>query len=227
MTCVILVPIKDPMQAKSRLSGLLDKQERFILVCSMLEDLARALLPLPCPVAMVTSSDAAAARAEALRWRVLREPEQVSESHSIDAASRTLEAEGADRVLRLPADIPSVTTSDIAELIEMTLPAPAAVLAPSHDRNGTNALLRMPPLAFPSLFGANSFARHLREAQSLGVNVRIVENPRLALDLDNPQDIAHFLAQSVDCETYRTLMSMNIEEKLAHYDRQIRQHTRA
>jgi 2-phospho-L-lactate guanylyltransferase len=217
VNAVILVPVKEHSRAKSRLSPLLTPHERGAIAWAMFKDLIRALSPLPYPVALVTNSSRAAARVEMLGWRVLWEEEQVSESASIDAASRLLAAEGADAVLRLPADLPLIQSRDIAEILSLPITTPSTVLAPSWDRMGTNALLRTPPGLFPSHFGPDSFALHVREASDRGIPFRVVENPRLALDLDDVSDIVRFLAQPADGETYRTLMKLDIQERLAHH----------
>jgi 2-phospho-L-lactate guanylyltransferase len=183
----------------------------------MLEDVIQALLPLAFPVAIVTNSARTAVRAEKQGWRVLWENEQISESASVDAASKRLASEGVDAVLRLPADLPLVQPGDVESLLSLSIAAPCAVLVPSWDRTGTNALLRMPPALFPSRFGPNSLALHLEEAATAGAQVKVVENPRLALDLDDPSDIVRFLAQPTDCRTYRALIDVNIEERLARH----------
>jgi len=217
MTSVVLVPVKEHAKAKLRMSPLLSGQERSLLAWAMLEDVIQALLPLALPAAVVTSSARAAARAEKLGWRVFWEEEQISESASVDAASQRLASEGVDAVLRLPADLPLVQPGDVEELLSLSIAAPCAVLAPSWDRMGTNALLRTPPALFPSRFGPNSFALHLGEAAGTGAQLKVVENPRLALDLDDASDIVRFLAQPADCRTYRTLMDLNIEERLTRH----------
>ncbi len=217
MTGMILVPIKDPARAKSRLSDLLTAPERSLLAWAMLEDLISVLEPLPWPVAFVTSSERAAARAAGLGYRVLWEGGQISESASVDAASRILKGEGVDAVLRLPADIPLAKTGDVEELLAQPVAAPCAILVPSWNRMGTNALLRMPPDLFPSRFGKNSFERHFREAAAVGAQVRIVENVHLALDIDDPTDVARFLAQPVEGETRRLLGELNVSRRLRHH----------
>jgi 2-phospho-L-lactate guanylyltransferase len=214
MTPVILVPVKEEARAKMRMSMLLSAQERSLVARAMLEDTIQALLPLAFPVAIVTNSVRTAGRVEKLGWKVLWEEEQISESTSIDAASKRLESEGVDGVLRLPADLPLVQPGDVEDLFSPGIAAPCAVLAPSWDRTGTNALLRRPPALFPSRFGPNSFALHLEEAAAAGAQIRIVENPRLALDLDDASDITRFLAQPTDCLTYHLLVGLNIKERL-------------
>ncbi len=217
MNAVILVPVKESARAKSRLSPLLIPQERAMLAWAMFDDLTRALSPLPYPKALVTDSRRAAEYVERLGWQVLWELDQISESVSIDNASKLLATEGAETVLRLPADLPLLQTRDVEEMLKPLAATPSAVLAPSWDRMGTNALLRTPPCVFPSHFGPNSFSLHLREAADRGVPLRVVENPRLALDLDDFTDVARFLSRPAEGETYRTLMKLDIQERLAHH----------
>jgi 2-phospho-L-lactate guanylyltransferase len=197
------------------MSPLLSAADRSQLAWAMLEDLIHALTPLPFEVAMVTNSGRAASRAAALHWRVLREEHQVSESASVDGASRFLAQEGYQAVLRLPADLPLLLPDDVTELMQAPVAPPCAVLVPSWDRKGTNALLRTPPDLFPSRFGPDSFTRHLHEAEAAGARVKIIENPRLAFDLDDPADLARFLIHPVPGETYRTLMDLKVMERLA------------
>ena len=215
MSCVILVPVKDHALAKSRMGPFLTAQERSLVAKAMLEDLIRALLPLAFPVAVATNSRQIAARIAKLGWRLFWEEKQISESASVDAASGHLADEGARAVLRLPADLPLIQTGDVAELCLETPQAPCAVVTPSWDGTGTNALLRTPPALFPSHFGPGSFALHAEAASRVGACLRIVQNPRLALDLDDVTDIARFLSSPSECETYRTLMELNAKERLA------------
>jgi 2-phospho-L-lactate guanylyltransferase len=180
----------------------------------MQEDLFRALLPIPCPIVIVTNSARTAARLDGTGWRILWENDQTSESESVDTASRLLSAEGVEAVLRLPADLPLVQTEDIAGLLSQPIEAPGAILVPSWDKRGTNALLRTPPGVFPSRFGPDSFALHVREARAAGAHLQILESPRLALDLDDAADIARFLARPAPGETYQALSDLHIKERL-------------
>jgi 2-phospho-L-lactate guanylyltransferase len=214
VSAVILIPVKDQSRAKSRLSRLLGPEERAQLAWAMLEDLIAALSGVPWEIAMVTDSTRAAARAEELSWRVLWEHDQTSESASVDAASRILSREGAGQVLCLPADIPLIQSEDIDEFFKYPFTSCEAALAPSWDRKGTNALLRSPPTLFPSRFGPGSFMLHMAEARNAGARIRIIENPRLALDIDDPADVARFLDQGVPNHTSRTLLHLNLKKRL-------------
>jgi 2-phospho-L-lactate guanylyltransferase (CobY/MobA/RfbA family) len=46
-------------------------------------------------------------------------------------------------------------------------------------------------LAFPFQYGPASFRHHSARAADLGVDLRVVRDPRLALDVDRPDDLRH------------------------------------
>lgn len=219
MEITILIPVKDLADAKTRMSPLLSSRERVMIARAMFEDVARALAPLPSPVAVITSSAAAAEKARGLGWRIMEEPWQTSESESVDSACVRLYREGIRAVLRLPADLPLLRTEDVSGMIEPCLESPAVVIAPSRDGTGTNALLRTPPDLFPSRFGPGSFALHLEEARRAGARIRIVENERIALDLDDASDILHFMASPTHTETWRILAALDVEKRIQEHAR--------
>ncbi len=218
MSTFILIPVKQPKNAKSRMSRILSARERAQLARAMFEDVACTVESMRIPVAVVTNSDDAARRARKCGWRIMWESCQISESASVDAASAQLRREGARAVLRLPADIPSVTPADLELILADCLPAPYAALVPSADRMGTNAVLRRPPDLFPSRFGHNSFVLHLQEALRSRVQIRIIENNNIALDLDDERDLRSFLLRPSKTRTCQLLRKLEIEERLARRD---------
>src|SRR5262245_9329593 len=190
MQPVILIPVKDPEQAKLRMAPELATEERSRLAWAMFQDVARALRSISpaSQIAVVTGSARAANAARESGWRVFWENWQISESASVDRASHLLATQGTEAVLRLPADIPLVEPEDIHALLNQTLENGASILVPSRDFLGTNALIRMPPNLFPSRFGHNSLVLHTQEARRVQASLKILENKRIALDLDTPSD---------------------------------------
>ena len=215
MKLVILIPVKDPARAKHRLAPLLTSVERERMAWAMFQDVARALHGIAAQTATVTNSARVAGWAAGMGWRVMHEAKQVSESFSVDAASRQLAGEGIDAVLRLPGDLPLIQSGDVQELIGCALPPGSALMVPSWDLGGTNALLRTPPDLFPSRFGPDSLVLHMGEALSARAHVKIIQNPRIALDLDEPGDIARFMEQESETETRHLLTELHIHERLA------------
>src|SRR5215831_4081036 len=131
----IVVPVKDPANCKTRLSGLLAAETRQRLASVMFADVARALSGVRQAdgIFIVTSYIPAHQRARMLGFDVLLEAAQESESASVDWASRELEARGFDEVMRLPADIPLVTAEDIDGLLELGIQRPGALMVPSRE----------------------------------------------------------------------------------------------
>jgi 2-phospho-L-lactate guanylyltransferase len=187
----LLLPIKELRQAKQRLASFLNPKERFELAQAMLADTIRAVRGVRSAdkIFVVTSHIPAMQAAEANGWELLREQQQISESVSVDAASRLCAERGVTSLLRLPLDVPLVHASDIDELLEIDCTAPTLVIVPSRDGTGTNAILRTPPALFPSHFGAGSFAKHCGEAERAGAQIVVRRNERLEMDVDDEADL--------------------------------------
>jgi 2-phospho-L-lactate guanylyltransferase len=216
MMRAILIPVKDPTRAKMRLAGLLSPQERGRLVWAMFEDVARAAAQSKRAdrIFVVTSCEPIMQAARSFGWGVIAEDRQLSESESVDGASRQLAQLGFDAVMRVPADLPMARAEDLDALLEFDLTPPASLLVPSRDGTGTNVLLRSPADLFPSRFGPNSLLLHLEEAARAGSPCSIVNNYRLALDIDEPADIAEFLAVGRGTRAHAALIEMGIFERI-------------
>jgi 2-phospho-L-lactate guanylyltransferase len=142
---------------------------------------------------VVTNYEPALRVAEENGWEILREGRQISESDSVDAASRICEGRGVTGLLRVPLDLPLVQSQDIDDLLGLPGDAPALAIVPSRDGTGTNAILRMPPTLFPSHFGKGSFLHHVREAERVGARVIFRRSARLELDVDDESDLRTLL----------------------------------
>ena len=208
----ILLPIKDLANVKQRLSSLLSAADRSELVRAMLKDVASALNLCRAAdrIVVVTQDPWVRDYATAQQWDVLLEDHQVSESASVDRASVILRRQGVQTILRVPGDIPLVQPNDLDFLLTMKVNAPGAVLVPSQDRTGTNALLRTPPDIFPSRFGRNSCFLHQEEAGQAGAAVTVIENPRISLDIDEPADILEFCKRGEGTATFEILEALGI-----------------
>jgi len=215
----VLIPVKAPSSAKQRLATVLSSEERIALTWAMLKDVGHALAgaKLVDTILTVTNDPAAIQYALEQSWEVLQEDQQISESHSVDWASSSLMKRGATVVLRLPGDIPLLRAEDVDSLLSVELTSRAALLVPSRDGSGTNALLRKPPDAFPSRFGPNSFRLHRQEAIHAGVALKVIENPRIALDIDDITDLAVLWAQDRQTLAARAIADMCLTRKLLNW----------
>ena len=212
----LLLPIKDLRNAKQRLAGVLTPEERFGLAEAMLADTFRAVQGVrrADKIFVVTNYDPALRVAKENGWEILREEQQISESDSVDAASRICEGRGVKALLRVPLDVPLVQASDIDDLLAVECEEPGLVIVPSRDGMGTNAILRMPPGLFPSHFGMGSFAKHVGEAECIGARVILRRSERLEMDVDDEADLRALLKNDLSgTETGRWLRESGVEAR--------------
>jgi 2-phospho-L-lactate/phosphoenolpyruvate guanylyltransferase len=189
-----VVPVKDTALAKQRLAAAVPSPLRQALMLAMLEDVMAALAEAPGLAGrLLVTTDPAATRLAA-RYDAICMIEGAHDGHTgaVAAAARRLAAEGAAGMLTLPGDIPLVTADEIGRLLAAHRPAPSFTIAPSHDEQGSNAVLVSPPAAVPLRFGENSFFPHLAAAEARGIAPSVLHLPGIALDIDNPADLAHF-----------------------------------
>jgi 2-phospho-L-lactate guanylyltransferase len=187
----LLIPVKALADAKQRLASQFSPEKRAALADALWQDFFNILAEVRSAdrIFVVSAEPRVLARALELRWEAIPETTQQSESDSVDYASQLCQAQGATALLRLPVDLPLAKAADIDSLLARVPPAPGVVMVPSRDGDGTNALLRTPPALFPSHFGSGSFTRHVEEARQCGARIEALRNPRLELDVDEPEDL--------------------------------------
>ena len=146
---------------------------------------------------VVTGDDKVAAIAATAGAEVIREPAENGETSAVDFARLEMKNAGCEAVLILPGDMPLVGAADIEQVLAQApvdAAAPFALLVPSHDRKGTNALLLAPPDIIKLRFGYDSFAYHMSQVTAQGLPIRFIENEHIALDIDEPKDLERFLS---------------------------------
>jgi 2-phospho-L-lactate guanylyltransferase len=167
----VLVPIKGFGVAKERLAAVLDGPARAELARRMAAQVLAAAAPLP--VAVVTADDEVAAFADEHGAAVVDDP-------GVDA----LAAAGFDEVVVAHGDLPQA-----AGLAALTGAGDTCTLVPDRRGDGTNVLVVPASSGFRFAYGPGSFARHVAEAERLGLVVRAVRDARLGWDVDLPEDL--------------------------------------
>ena len=192
-----VVPVKDTGDAKRRLAGVLNGARRQQLALAMCEDVLATLTGVRelAGIVVVTVDPAAAVMAARYGARVSSAGAREGHTGAVSAAARELAREG---MLTVPADIPLVEGDDIRELIDVhrrtTRDARAFTIVPARDERGSNAIVCSPAGAVPLRFSADSFVPHLAAAKRCAIEPTVVHVPRIALDIDTPDDVAQFLA---------------------------------
>ena len=211
-----VVPVKDTHTAKQRLAAVMKQETRTLLAHAMLEDVLAAVAAAALAGLVVVTADPAAmeiARRHGARF--LSAGGERGQTHAMRYAVETLAAEGRKAILTLPIDIPLVTGEEIDAVIAAARRDPEFVIVPAHDRQGSNAILCAPPAHVPLSFGNHSFEPHLEAARRQGIEPRVVELPGIGLDIDNPPDLAAFLAIPSQTRTRRLLDSLDEDARIA------------
>jgi len=212
-----LISVKGFRNAKQRLSPLLGTEDRELLAEAMFRDVLHGVMGARGLEAtfVVTGNERVAEIAARMGAAVIREPAETGETGAVDFARLELKRAGREAVLILPGDMPLVHASDIEQVLAQVpagATAPFALLVPSHDRLGTNALLLAPPDVIRLRFGYDSFTYHLSQVSARGLPLRFFENEAIALDIDEPQDLRRFLAVGRDDgETYRLASGLVVQ----------------
>jgi 2-phospho-L-lactate guanylyltransferase len=210
-----VVPVKDTWQAKQRLAGVLSGAQRQELALAMLEDVLAVLARVDelAGILVVTADAAAAAIAARYRAGVMDEGARDGHTGAVAAAVRRLVGDG---MLTVPGDIPLLEPDDVRRLVSahreaMRRGARAFIIAPARDEQGSNAVLCSPIGAVPLRFGEDSFFPHLAAARSRGIEPEVVRVPRIALDIDTPQDLALLLGTPARTRAHALLRRWRID----------------
>jgi 2-phospho-L-lactate guanylyltransferase len=184
-----VVPAKSLSGAKSRLLRHLPRSAVERLCLAMLCDVVDALRAVPAlaRVAVVTPDEAVAEAARSAGAEVLLRPDPGLNA-AIDSAAAIVAPGADDGVLVVLGDVAGARSAEIERLLD-ALPGRGVALAASRD-GGTCALLRVPRDVIPAGFGPESARVHREHAARAGVTCVELDLPSLAVDVDEPEDLA-------------------------------------
>ena len=187
----VVVLIKDFDSAKQRLRPALGTKSRRALArrnARLAVDAAKA----GAHVLVVAGADEVAEMAKAWGADILLEPREDGQNVAGERGIKRAMEAGAEAVLLLSSDLPLVTPESVHALLEFAgrLKPPVAVAVPAIGRGGTNALYLRPPDAIGLHFGGDSLVKFRDEAESRGVGFVVQRSDAMALDLDEPSDLA-------------------------------------
>jgi 2-phospho-L-lactate guanylyltransferase len=187
-----VVPAKSLARGKSRLRPVLGEGERAAFARDLLVHVLGVLRACPLAgVLVATDGDDVATLAEAHGASVRRDRGGPgSLAAVVDQALADVVARGAGAAVVLMADLPRVEPADIAGLVAALRDHDVALVR-DHLGDHTNALALAPPTAIGTCFGRrDSFVAHCAAARAAGLRLAVVENERIAFDVDGPADHA-------------------------------------
>jgi 2-phospho-L-lactate guanylyltransferase len=206
-----VVPLKETGEAKQRLAAVLSAAQRRQLTLAMFEQVLATLADVRelAGIRVVTVDPMGHTIAARYGAQVRGESARDGHTAAVAAAARRLAAEGFG-LLALPGDIPLVACEDIRHLIAAHRGALAFTIVPARDRRGSNAVLCTPATAVPLRFGDESFVPHLAAARARGIEPRIVHLPRIALDIDTPDDLLALRANGSGTRAHSLLTQWDV-----------------
>jgi 2-phospho-L-lactate guanylyltransferase len=199
VTVWALVPAKAFDRGKSRLRPALSDEARAAFARALFDHVLGALAGSAAVAGVLVATDspavAAAARAHGAAVR-FDAPGPSGLAAIVDAGLGELAERGATTALVLMADLPELTPDDVRGLVAAAAAAPVAIVRAS-DGTHTNALALTPPDCLRTAFGrADSFAAHVERARAAGLGVTVVDNARIAFDVDGPDDHARLVKRA-------------------------------
>jgi 2-phospho-L-lactate guanylyltransferase len=178
MLRVVLVPLKNFTDAKSRLREVLSEHEVEALTLHLAQTVLEAVKPLHTLV--VCDDDEVANFAIACGAGVLR-----TASTTLNGAlSEAYQQMGRfDQVLIVHGDLRR------PQGLGSFQPGPGVTIVTDHHQLGTNVMSLPTGLDFRFSYGANSAQLHQREAERLGITWRVTTDSPWRFDVDEPDDL--------------------------------------
>jgi 2-phospho-L-lactate guanylyltransferase len=193
MGTVALIALKDLVQAKSRLSGLLSPSERRALAQAMAEDVLVQLLKHPRieRVILISDDPGAGMMAQTYGAELWSEASlgRCGLNNLFTSACERLVASAKTQILILHADVPLISQDDLTLAIERQLSLGGIVIGADRRGEGTNMLV-MDSDSIPVFhFGERSRSKHEKAACEAGFSSSVFERSGVALDVDDPADL--------------------------------------
>lgn len=207
----VAIPVKPLARGKRRLAPVLSPVERAALSLAMFEDSLDAAIALRPWEVWVVSADEIALEVAARRGARPVPEERGPLGAAVRQVERLAAERGIEALAILHADLPLIDAEALGAALRTLGPV---VIAPSAD-GGTTLLLRRPPRSIASRFGPDSFRRHVESARAQGLPVAEVRDPRLALDLDGPDDILRLLGARRTGRAREVLDDLDVAARLA------------
>ena len=190
MSLWAIVPVKPLRRGKSRLSEILSEDERAQLNHQLFVHTIQVLKQVEevSDILIVSRDSDVLTEGRELDVRTVTENGTPELNNALRRASLFSKAFSTEGILIVPADLPLLLPEDVTLFLQARKSEPMIVIAPDRRRTGTNMLLTDPADLLTFSFGQDSFKKHTALAQLKSAELIVVENERIALDLDIPED---------------------------------------
>ncbi|MET1124538.1 MAG: 2-phospho-L-lactate guanylyltransferase [Archaeoglobaceae archaeon] len=198
----VVIPFKF-FNPKSRLSSILNEEERTKLALAMLEDVLDVLNSCGCDVKVVT-------------------PYPISVDAEISVDARPLDDVVNDELREVPK---AVVMSDLPllneEVFTRFLSVEGDVVIAPGRRGGTNMLL-VRRKGFRVSYHYGSFLKHLKTARALGFTVAVFDSFFASVDIDDESDLLELMIHGEGKKSRRYLESIGFRVLMERTPRLVR-----
>lgn len=183
---IIIIPIRSFLSGKSRLSSVLNQQQRSELMRYCANSVLGATGDVP---TIVISSDPQVQSFALDRGKYCLPDPGRNLNQIVNSLYRSASDFGISHLTVAHGDLP--LARDLTSLKQSS----SAVIVPDRHRNGTNVLSIPTGTNFTFAYGTDSLEKHLLEARLNNLQVSLVEDPDLMIDIDFPEDLDQIAAK--------------------------------
>jgi len=200
MKIFAILPVKRFENAKTRLSSILDIDDRILLSSLMLEDTVKILSSVSSLTQVVIVS--ADRRAEEMATKhgatFLGEENEKGVNSAVALADLYSIREAAEATVVIPQDLPLLDPIEVSKACQLAEnESRCVVICPSLRYDGTNMLLRKPPTVIATFYDNDSYNMHVRAALKLGIPVKGLFSKSIMYDIDTPEDAQQLTKEEV------------------------------
>ena len=187
---LFVIPMKDPVLGKSRLSSVLPAAARARLAMALFRQVL-SFLKRNQPghdILVVTGSEDVAKAATEQGALILNEA-ATGLNKAVTQAALWARPKYKS-ICILPADLADPDPADLAQLLNYPRGGRTVTIAPAQD-GGTNCLITAPPDVIPFRYGPGSSLAHQSEAEKSRAACTIAPLSSFAFDIDTSADLRH------------------------------------
>jgi 2-phospho-L-lactate guanylyltransferase len=190
MKLVAIIPVKPFADGKSRLKDVLSDAARCDFNRQMFDHVLNVTSAAvgTANVIVVSADELALSLTESRGAIAVPEPSSLGLNAALKAGVEAASQKGADAVMILPTDLPTLGQDDLRAIMESVRISPCVIIAPDRWAQGTKTILISPPNAIEFSFGPGSFEAHRLAAGVANIKPETVYRDGLSFDVDTPED---------------------------------------
>ncbi len=183
-----VIPINSFLKTMTRLSKILDQNKRIELTKMMADRMINNLTNIPEieKIVLLTNESKWVKTYHNNKIIHRKDKTSIDLKENINLTADWLYQQGVKQMLYVSIDLPFAEKNDLIELLNQH--TKGLTIVEAKKDGGTNALIIDLSYLMRFQFGKNSFEKHVRKAESLGIQTNELQIEGLSFDLDNADD---------------------------------------